>query len=500
MNCARHLEASAFFFPDRPAIREKGTETTYAQLNDQANRVATGLVKLGLRPGDLVELCAPNSADWIAFYFGVLKAGGVAVTLSSALTSDELRNLVNHSRSRFIFTTGEKLQDLERLRGSGGIEKVICPGGDLDLPHLMGMGSGSFKAIDRDRADTAAILYTGGTTGTPKGVMLSHETVSFSSHSVAYYERSTENDVGLCFLPFNHVFGQMHIMNSTILSAGCLELLPAFDMEQVLELMESGRITKLFAVPTVYVRFLSVDNLKDRIGRLRYSFSAAASMAVEIVRQWKERTGITIAESYGMTEAMPLTYNHYHRHVVGSVGQPAHSVEIQIRDIVGNIVGQGTEGEICVRGRNVMKGYLNDPRGTQAAFWEEGWLRTGDIGAFDPDGYLYIDDRLKDLIITGGENVYPREVEEVLYTRSEVEGCAVVGVPDKEWGERVTAFITPRAGKKVVPEELQTFLKSRLSAYKVPKDYIIVDEFPKSPAGKILKRELRKRFVPVEVK
>ena len=495
MNCAQNLEASAFFFPGHPAIREAGSEKTYAQLNDQANRIATGLIKLGLRPGDLVELCAQNSGDWIAFYFGVLKAGGVAVTLSSVLMGDELRNLVSHSRPRFIFTMGEKLRDLERLRGSGGIEKVICPGGDLDLPRLMAIGSGSFKAIERDRVDTAVIMYTGGTTGIPKGAMLPHEAVSFSSHSIAYYERSTENDVGICFLPFNHVFGQMHIMNSTILSAGCLELLPAFDMEQVLKLMETGRVTKFFAVPTVYVRFLSVEDLKKKIGNLRYSFSAAASMAVEIVKQWKERTGLTIAESYGMTEAMPLTYNHYYRHVVGSVGQPAYGVEVQIRDKAGNPVEQGKEGEICVRGRNVMKGYLNNPEGNQSAFWEGGWLRTGDIGVFDPDGYLYIVDRLKDLIITGGENVYPREVEEVIYTRNEVEGCAVVGVPDKEWGERVTAFITPKPGQKVVSEELKAYLKTRLSPFKVPKEYIILDELPKSPAGKILKRELRKKFM-----
>ncbi len=495
MNCAQNLEVSAFFFPDRPAIREAGTEKTYAQLNDQANQIATGLIKLGLKPGDLVGLCTPNSGDWIALYFGVLKAGAVAVTLSGLLTGDELRNLVNHSKPRFIFTIGDKLKDLERLRGSGGLEKVICPGGDLDLQRLMAMGSGSFKAVDRDRLDTAAVLYTGGTTGIPKGVLLPHEAISFSSHSIAYYERSTENDVGVCFLPFNHVFGQMHIMNSTILSAGCLELLPVFDMEQALKLMETGRITKFFAVPTVYVRFLSVDNLKHRIGRLRYSFSAAASMAVEIVKQWKERTGLTIAESYGMTEAMPLTYNHYYRHMVGSVGQKVHGVEIQIRDKEGNVLDQGKEGEICVRGRNVMKGYLNDPEGTRAAFWEGGWLRTGDIGQFDGDGYLYIVDRLKDLIITGGENVYPREVEEVLYTRNEVEGCAVVGVPDKEWGERVTAFIAPKPGQKIVPEELKTYLKSRLSPFKVPKEYIIMNELPKSPTGKILKRELRKRLI-----
>ncbi len=495
MNCAQNLEVSAFFFPERPAIREAGVETTYAQLNERANRIATGLIKLGLKPGDLVGLCTPNSGDWIAFYFGVLKAGAVAVTLSSVLSGDELRNLASHSKPRFFFTIGDKLKDLERLKGSGGLEKVICAGGDLDLKHLIAMGSGFFKAVDRDRLDTAAVLYTGGTTGIPKGVLLTHESINFSSHSIAYYERSNENDVGICFLPFNHVFGQMHIMNSTILSAGCLELLPAFDMEQVLRLMETGQITKFFAVPTVYVRFLSIDGLKKRIGRLRYSFSAAASMAVEIVKQWKERTGLTIAESYGMTEAMPLTYNHYYKHVVGSVGQTVHGVEIQIRDKEGYVLNQGKEGEICVRGRNVMKGYLNDLEGTRAAFWEGGWLRTGDIGVFDSDGYVYIVDRLKDLIITGGENVYPREVEEVLYTRSEVEGCAVVGVPDKEWGERVTAFICPKPGQRVVPEELKIFLKARLSPFKVPKEYIVMSELPKSPTGKILKRDLRKKWV-----
>ncbi|MGB7575150.1 MAG: AMP-binding protein [Thermodesulfobacteriota bacterium] len=497
MNLAQNLEVSSFLFPDRPAIRERGIEMTYAQLNDRANRVATGLIKMGVKPGDHVGLCALNSADWISFYFGVLKTGAVAVTLSGVLTGDELVNLVNHSRPRFLFTVEAKLKDLEKLKGLRRLEKVICSRGDLDLPHLMEMGSGSFKAIERDRADTAAILYTGGTTGIPKGVMLTHEGINFSSHSIAYYERSKENDLALCFLPFNHVFGQIHIMNATVLSAGCLEILPAFDLERILEAMEGGRVTKFFAVPTVYVRLLALENLKQKLGRLRYCFSAAASMAMEIVKQWKERTGLTISESYGLTEAMPVSYNHFYhdRHVVGSVGPPVHGVEVQIRDRSGNLLKQGAEGEICVRGRNVMKGYLDNPEETHSAFWEGDWLRTGDIGLFDPDGYLYIVDRLKDLIITGGENVYPREVEEQLYKRPEVEECAVIGLPDQEWGERVTAFIVGKTGHRIVPEELRSFLKSCLSPFKVPKEYVAMTELPKSPAGKILKREVKKRFL-----
>jgi long-chain acyl-CoA synthetase len=194
-------------------------------------------------------------------------------------------------------------------------------------------GSPTFKAVDRDRTDTVAILYTGGTTGVPKGVMLKHESIYFSSYSIAYYERSTERDVALCFLPFNHVFGQIHIMNSTIMTAGCLELLPSFDMERVLKILEEKRLTKFFAVPTVYIRLLGVPDLRQKIGPLRYCFSAAASMAMETVRQWREVTGITISESYGMTEAMPITFNHYYpeRHVVGSVGHPVHGVEVGIR-------------------------------------------------------------------------------------------------------------------------------------------------------------------------
>ena len=202
MNLAHQLEQSAFFFPDRPAVHQDGLEMTYAQLNDSVNRIATGLIKIGIRPGDPIGLCAPNSAEWIIFYFGVLKAGALAVTLSALLTGDELRNLINHSRPRIIFTVPNKLGELEGLRNPEGLEKIICNGGDLDLQSLMALGSGSFKAVERDPGDTAAILYTGGTTGTPKGVMLTHEGIGISSYSVAHFERSAETDRALCFMPW----------------------------------------------------------------------------------------------------------------------------------------------------------------------------------------------------------------------------------------------------------------------------------------------------------
>jgi long-chain acyl-CoA synthetase len=279
------------------------------------------------------------------------------------------------------------------------------------------------------------------------------------------------------------------------LSAGCLEILPAFELEKVLQVISKRKVTKLYAVPTTYIRLLAEENLREKLGNIRYCFSAAASLAGEIVRQWKERTGLTIYEAYGMTEsASMVTYNHYCRHVVGSVGEVVNGVEVEIRDPFGNPLGNNQEGEVCIRGRNIMAGYLNNPKDTQTAFWENGWFRSGDIGLLDDQGYLFIIDRLKDMIITGGENVYPREVEEIIYTRSEVQECAVVGLPDREWGEKVTAFIIPKPGKVIDPQDLKSFLKSSLSSFKVPKEIVTVEEMPKSPAGKILKREIKKRY------
>jgi long-chain acyl-CoA synthetase len=218
-------------------------------------------------------------------------------------------------------------------------------------------------------------------------------------------------------------------------------------------------------------------------------------MATEVVREWKTQTGLNIYEAYGMTEsASMVTYNHYYRHVIGSVGTPANLVEVEIRDFEGNVLQQGEKGEICICGPNITKGYLNNPEETKSAFWGD-WFRSGDIGVIDEDGYLYIVDRLKDMIITGGENVYSREIEEILYGRPEIMECAVVGLPDREYGERVTAFIVPQKGQQIEPAALKTYLKSRLAGFKIPKEYVTVDELPKSNAGKVLKREIKKLYI-----
>jgi long-chain acyl-CoA synthetase len=496
MNLAENLERSAFYFPNRPAIIEEERQISYLEFNQESNRVATALIGLGVQEGDHVALCAPNSYRWLAFYLGVLKAGAIAVTLPGTLTQGELTRLLDDARPKVLFTVDEKLGDLGDRRNRPYMEKVISPGGDISYDRLLERGSYSFKAVDLSRKNTAAILYTGGTTGIPKGVMLTHENIKSSVHNVSHFERSNQEDRGLCFLPPNHIFAQIHIMNSMVYAGGSLVIQPSFDLDKVMDAIRRYQITKFYGVPTIYYRLLKIDDLKEKLGSLNYCFSAAASMPAEFVREWKSRTHLNIYESYGMTEtATMVTYNHYIRHVVGSVGTPVNTVEVQIRDPHGNALGPREEGEICICGPNVMKGYLNNPDETKAVFWGD-WLRSGDIGVFDEDGYLYIIDRIKDMIITGGENVYPREIEEVLYKRPEVGECSVIGLPDKEYGERVTACIVlKQKGQQLDPMELKSFLKTHLTSFKVPKDFIILDELPKGNTGKTLKRELKKQIM-----
>ena len=491
MNVAASLERAAFFFPDRPALSCLKKELTYAELNEKTGLLAAALLEMGLKAGERVVLWAANSPEWVIAYFGILKAGGVAVTLSSLLSCDELSLLVNHAGPRFAFT-----DNVQGFKGLGApLEAIVGPGGDTDLPGLIDRAPGRAKSVDRLRTDVAAILYTGGTTGTPKGVMLTHENINVSAQNVAFIERSTEHDRALCFLPLHHVFGQVHIMLGTVASAGSLELLSSFNTDLSLEILAENRVTKFFSVPTIYVRLSGLPSLREKLGAVRYCFSSASSLPAEIIRQWKAATGITISEGYGMTEsASAVTYNHYYLHREASVGQTVPGVEVEIRDASGNRLKEGEEGEICVNGRNIMKGYLDNPTETEAAFWPDGWFRSGDLGVLDEDRYLFIVDRLKDLIITGGENVYPREIEEALYQRPEVQECSVVGLPDRQWGERVVAFIVPKEGEAVSGTELKSFLKARLSPYKVPKEYVVLKELPKGSTGKILKRELKETF------
>ena len=494
MNLASILEDSARFFPDNVAVIEGENKYTYREFNSYSDRIASSLSAYGLKPGEFVGFCAPNSYDWLAFYFAALKCGAAAVTFSYLLTRDEFKKILFDSRPRVLFTSASRLPDLDYTDSDYYPELIITEEGENCCKGLAEKANTEFETVDRDRHDIAAILYTGGTTGIPKGAMLSHQNVLASIFNVAHYERSSAKDIALCFLPLNHVFGQMHIVNSTIISSGGLVIQPSFNIDSALEAIERHKVTKFFAVPTIYIRMLQIPDLKEKLKSVTYCFSAAASMAAEVVKEWKARTDVNIHESYGMTESASIVvFNHYHKHLIGSVGTPANLMEVQIRDMEGNRLKQGDVGEICIRGPNIFKGYLNNPAETARAFWGE-WFRSGDMGVIDKDGYLFIVDRLKDMVITGGENVYPREVEEVLYTCQEVQECAVIGLPDREYGERVTAYIVLREGCCLDPAAIKQYLKGHLAGYKVPKEYIAVEELPKSAAGKILKRELRRKI------
>lgn len=490
MNIATHLEISALHFPDHPALMDGRVSLSFRQMSKRVSRIAHSLQKSGVKPGDHVALCAPNSCDWLCFYFAVLKTGATAITLPYAMTADELKPVLEDCRPKVVFT-----DDLKSSAFSvcGSLETLITETGAVSLSFLVDAGEEIFETIEREPDDTAAVLYTGGTTGVPKGVMLTHRNITTSALNVSRSERSDENDRALCFLPLNHVFAQMHIMNATIFSAGGLVIQSSFQMEELFRAIKEYSVTKLYAVPTVFIRMLSLPDLKERLGAVRYSFSAAASMAREVVKEWKARTGLDIYEAYGMTEsASMVTFNHYYRHMVGSVGTPAPNVEIQIRDQEGNVLPKNEPGEICISGPNIMKGYLNREKDTKSAFFGR-WFRSGDVGYLDDDGYLFIVDRIKELIITGGENVSPREVEEVLFTRPEVQECAVIGLPDREYGERIVAYIIPKPGETLEPAALKAFMKTKLSPFKVPKAFISVSELPKSNTGKILKRELKRQ-------
>jgi len=493
MNLSYVIDRAARYFANKPALVFGRRAYSYGELWGAVSRIASHLLAEGLRPGDRVALYVPNSPEWVAAYYGVIRAGGVVLCLNPAYKRFEIEHLLRDSRSCLMIASDRLAQHvpdpatIPRLDAVLSVEShpvfsTIFEGTCSEPPPV---------SVHTEADDPCVILYTGGTTGTPKGAMLTHKNILFTSQNVCYHERIRIDDISLGFMPLNHVFGGNHIMNGTFYGCGTLVLHEGFDYDRILESIHEDRVTRFFAVPTVFIRLMAHSRYKQYFSTVNYCFSAATSMASEIVRKWSEMYGLTIHEAYGMTETSSLvTYNHMYRHKIGSVGTAAGIVEVRIIDPDGNPVAQGEKGEIAIRGPNVMKGYLNKPDET-AAVLQDGWLRSGDVGRIDEDGYLFIVDRIKDVIITGGYNVFPSEVEEVLYTHPSISECAVVGVEHPVYGEAVTAFVVFREGFDVPSTELTVYCKDRLASYKVPKQFNPVSELPKSSTGKILRRMVR---------
>jgi long-chain acyl-CoA synthetase len=497
LNLSSIVDRGALNFPHKIALVHDSRRYTYDRLKRAVDRVAFYLSKQGMRSGDRIAVHMPNCPQWVAVYYGIIRLGAVAVCVGAAYKQREIEHLLNDSRVSLLITCNELLPRVPKRATIPTVQDVVAWEDDSVLASIFetrATENEPFVPADCNPGDECVILFTGGTTGIPKGAMLTHRNILYTAQNVCYHERAVPEDVALCFMPLNHVFGGNHIMNSTFYGCGSLVLHKSFDMDRVLSSIQAEKITRFYSVPTVFIRLLNTENSRKYLASLTYCFSAATSMASEIVRQWQEKFDLTIHEAYGMTESSSLvTFNHLYHHRVGSVGTPAGVVEVKIVDEADNEVRRGETGEIVIRGPNIMKGYFNMAEETDRAL-RNGWLHSGDVGRLDEDGYLYIVDRIKDMIISGGLNVFPTEVEEVLYTHETVEECAVIGMPHSEYGEAVAAFVKIKQGRVCSEADLIAFCKERIASYKAPKKIMFVDELPKSPAGKILKREIRKSF------
>jgi long-chain acyl-CoA synthetase len=468
MNLADNLLRSAALYPDHPAVRLDDAVLTFAELDRLSGRVAALLVERGVEPGDRVAIMLPNVPEFAAAYYGILRAGGTVVPMNPLLKEREVAYYLSDSGAKLCF-------------GGPGIAVDNLP------------ATPSTEVVERKPDDTAVILYTSGTTGQPKGAELTHANL-IQNVAVAAIDlfRLGPTDVVFGGLPLFHSFGQTCGLNAAVSAGACLTLVSRFVPEKVLEVLARDRVTVFEGVPTMYVALLGTPPKTElQTGALRVCVSGGAALPVEVLRGFEEAFGCVILEGYGLSETSPVaSFNHPDRaRKPGSIGTPIRGVEMRLVDGDGKDVPPGEVGEIAIRGHNVMKGYLRRPEATAEAI-PDGWFRSGDLARMDDEGYFFIVDRKKELIIRGGYNVYPREIEEVLYEHPAVLEAAVVGVPDPALGEEVGAAVVLKPGALETVDDLRAYVKSQVAAYKYPRRIWLLDALPKGPTGKILKREI----------
>jgi long-chain acyl-CoA synthetase len=489
-NLATNLIRTAAAGGERLALKVDETEVPYAALDAASARVAGVLAERGVQPGDRVGVMLPNVPYFAAVYYGVLRAGGVVVPMNVLLKERETAFYLSDPGAKAVFAWHDFAAAAQHGAGEAGAECIVVAPGEFE--RLLAGAEPLTEVVDRDDDDTAVILYTSGTTGTPKGAELTHGNLRRNVEVVVGMLCLQESDVILGALPLFHSFGQTCALNAAVACGAALTLIPRFEPGKTLEIVARDRATVFEGVPTMFAAMLHSAERPDT-GSLRLCVSGGASMPVEVMRAFEETFGCKILEGYGLSETSPVaSFNHPdHERKPGSIGTPVEGVEMKLLD-----PSEEGVGEIAIRGHNVMKGYWDRPDATAEAIDAEGWFHTGDMARMDDDGYFFIVDRKKDMIIRGGYNVYPREIEEVLYEHQAVLEAAVVGVPHPELGEEVGAAIALKPDATVTEDELRDHVKAQVAAYKYPRHVWLVDELPKGPTGKILKREIT---VPAEV-
>jgi long-chain acyl-CoA synthetase len=491
-NLSSLLTNTADEYPDRPAIRLDDLVLTYAQLRDAAGRAAALLASLGVEPGDRIGLMLPNIPAFPVAFYGALAAGAIVVPMNPLLKSREVAYYLGDSGAKVVVAWQAAAAEAAKGAADAGAQVVQVDDADLSsrLDGLSPVSSWADAAGD----DDAVILYTSGTTGKPKGAELTHDNLTRNASLTARtLLKNSSGDVMMGCLPLFHVFGLTCGLNGTVSVGGTLTLLPRFDPGKALQIIERDRVTIFEGVPTMYSAMLHHQgDPRPDTSSLRLCISGGAAMPVEVLRNFEREFDCIILEGYGLSETSPVaSFNHPDKvRKPGSVGTPVEGVEMRLVDGDGNDVPPGEVGEIAIRGHNVMKGYWGKPEATAEAI-PDGWFRTGDMGRVDSDGYYYIVDRKKEMIIRGGFNVYPREIEEVLHEHPAVAEAAVVGLPHPELGEDVGAAVALKPGASATGDELRAFVKERVAAYKYPRHVWLVDELPKGPTGKILRREVR---------
>ncbi|MEE1829644.1 long-chain-fatty-acid--CoA ligase [Streptomyces sp. SP17KL33] len=488
-NLAEYLVETAQRQPGRPALRLGDQVTGYAELDERSARAAALLRAEGVRPGDRVALMLPNVPEFVVLYYGVLRAGGVVVPMNPLLKTRETEYHLTDSGAVLLFEWHQAPGEGARGAAAAGVRHTAVEpaafaqalAGHEPLP-------GVAETADDD---VAVLLYTSGTTGRPKGATLTHGGLRHNTEvNTVHVQRMTPEDVVVGCLPLFHIFGQICTMSVAVRAGASLTLIPRFEPQAVLDAIARDGATVFEGVPTMYAALLQHPAGAD-VSTLRMCVSGGASLPVEILHGFERGFGCAVLEGFGMSETSPVvTFNHPDRpRKAGSIGTPIQDVEVRLLDDKGQDVAPGEVGELAVRGPNVMKGYWNRPEETAAAI-PDGWLRSGDLARQDEDGYLYIVDRKKDMIIRGGYNVYPREIEEALHEHPAVALAAVVGVPHAHLGEEIAAAVVLRPGAHATPDELREFVKDRVAAYKYPREVWLMDSLPTGPSGKILKREI----------